>query len=360
MQVAEVAFPPTLTLYFKGDVSMDIYIEQIPAYVYKITCNTTNQFYFGSRFRNQKNKINPKDDIWKKYFSSSKEIKKLINEHGKESFTIEIVLEDISYDICYWEEQKIIKENIKNPLILNKHFIDPDTRKNKFSNAGNKIDPLVRKTWKSTKKQYKFLNKNNEEIIINNLQEFCENNNLSYTSMIKVNSGTKKYHKGYRSTKNVCYISPKEKTYKFIDPQGNDIDIDDLTQFCKDNQLNRRHMVRVFKCVEKSHKGYTSFYEKDDPELLEIIENYKSKIERNYSYAKTEEEKEKISESIKGKNNPCAKKYTAISQNGEKVYLYGNIEEFCLLNHLRCPPHVHKCIKNNKPYKGWRFYKDHI
>jgi hypothetical protein len=116
-------------------------------YVYLVTNKITNEFYYGSRCKNVKENRTPEEDFWIHYFTSSKEIKKQIKEYGKELFDIQIIMKDEDYDKCYWFEQQLIKENIKNLLCMNGTYVDPDTKTNKFSTAGS-VRPLFSEEWR--------------------------------------------------------------------------------------------------------------------------------------------------------------------------------------------------------------------
>ena len=99
------------------------------SYVYKVTNKITNQFYYGSRTENVRKKRLPEEDLWKHYFTSSKKVKYLIEEYGIDSFDVEIVSRHDSYEECFWEEQRLIKESKDNPNRLNKAWVDPNTGK---------------------------------------------------------------------------------------------------------------------------------------------------------------------------------------------------------------------------------------
>ena len=45
---------------------------------------------------------------------------------------------------------------------------------------------------------------------------------------------------------------------RFLDINKNIVEIDNLTQFCKDNTLSKAAMYEVLRGIRKSHKGYTS------------------------------------------------------------------------------------------------------
>ena len=55
-------------------------------FTYLIHCTATNQYYYGSRYGKG---VHP-SSLWTTYFTSSKVIKNLIEEHGKESFIVSV------------------------------------------------------------------------------------------------------------------------------------------------------------------------------------------------------------------------------------------------------------------------------
>ena len=104
------------------------------AYIYRVRNTITNEFYIGSRIK----EVIPHEDLWINYFTSSKLVAKLINDYGKDSFIAEIIEIHEDKNQCYLEEQYLIKDNIQDPLCLNKQYrigdkrgfynIDPDVR----------------------------------------------------------------------------------------------------------------------------------------------------------------------------------------------------------------------------------------
>lgn len=105
-------------------------------YVYFIKHKITNEFYHGSRYENVKKCRTPESDFWVHYFTSSPRVKDLIEQYGKDSFDVSVIYQFGDHTVCYWLEQLLIKESIKDPLCLNKHYIDPDSDTRKFSRAG--------------------------------------------------------------------------------------------------------------------------------------------------------------------------------------------------------------------------------
>lgn len=66
--------------------------------------------------------MEPENDLWCKYFTSSNRVKQLIKEFGKESFEIEFTFRHADYELCFREEQRLIRENKDNTFCLNKAY----------------------------------------------------------------------------------------------------------------------------------------------------------------------------------------------------------------------------------------------
>lgn len=97
------------------------------AYVYKVTNRVTGEFYVGYRYRNQKLKTTPKQDLWINYFTSSNRIKEDVKKYGKESFMSEILFEHQDSLECWKQEQIIIKDHWDMPNIINGKYHDPNS-----------------------------------------------------------------------------------------------------------------------------------------------------------------------------------------------------------------------------------------
>lgn len=107
----------------------------ISGYVYYIKNTVTGHFYYGSRTANIRHRRTPQSDFWICYFTSSRTIKNMINEFGKEAFETSIILESCDTEEIYWAEQSLIKEHILNPLCLNKKYQDRENGNTIFSTA---------------------------------------------------------------------------------------------------------------------------------------------------------------------------------------------------------------------------------
>jgi len=88
-------------------------------YIYRVENLVTSEFYYGARYVES---TAPEEDLWIKYFTSSKKIKKLIADYGIHSFLTTVLEIHTDVDKCYQHEQVFIKENIHHPLCLNKQY----------------------------------------------------------------------------------------------------------------------------------------------------------------------------------------------------------------------------------------------
>jgi|AntDeeMinimDraft_6_1070357.scaffolds.fasta_scaffold03616_2 hypothetical protein len=90
-------------------------MEYIP-YTYIVKNKTTGLFYYGVKF--SKRDANPKL-FWKKYFTSSRIIKQLIEVYGKDDFDYQIrkTFSDATSAVKW--EQRVIKRIIKNEKCIN-------------------------------------------------------------------------------------------------------------------------------------------------------------------------------------------------------------------------------------------------
>jgi hypothetical protein len=90
-------------------------------YVYKLTHKETGQFYFGYR---SANKVPSSEDLGKCYTSGK------TTQKNFQDFNLEIIAEVFTHTSkhdAYWVEQELIRENVKNKLILNKRYQNENT-----------------------------------------------------------------------------------------------------------------------------------------------------------------------------------------------------------------------------------------
>ena len=103
-------------------------------YVYLITNFLTGEYYYGMRAKNVLLARTPEEDFWVHYETSSKRVKHLIHQYGKDSFAFEIVFRNDSFDACYQKEQELIGSHLGVVKCLNMYCRET----NKFSTYGNK------------------------------------------------------------------------------------------------------------------------------------------------------------------------------------------------------------------------------
>ena len=114
-------------------------ITPIPAYVYKVTCKWSGEYYFGFRAANTQQGRLPQDDLWIHYFTSSKVIAALLKSFPSTDFSAEVIAEYLDPDAAYWAEQLIIEQHLTDPLCINKWFRRREDGRKVFHNLGAKI-----------------------------------------------------------------------------------------------------------------------------------------------------------------------------------------------------------------------------
>lgn len=162
-----------------------------------------------------------------------------------------------------------------------------------------------------------FMDPDGNEITIKNLYDFCRKNHLDFPSMHRLAKGESKLksYKGW-SHKNSVRQRDYVKTYDgFIDPNGNSVGpVTNLAAFCRENGLEKSHMVAVAHGRLYSHGGWT--YQND-------------------------------------RENLGIKTYTGfIDPNGNSVIIT-NLQAFCRENDLEVV-HMRELIsEKRKSHKGW-------
>jgi group I intron endonuclease len=186
---------------------------------------------------------------------------------------------------------------------------------NIFNTAGSPGDTFAQ-VWEG------FVDPDGNEVTIQNLFDFCRKNNLDFPSMHRLAKGESKLksYKGW-SHKNSVRQRDYIKTYDgFIDPDGNHAgSITNLAAFCRENGLEKSHMVAVAHGRLYSHGGWT----------------YQNNRE-----------------------NLGIKTYTGfIDSNGNRVIIT-NLQAFCRENKLDVV-HMRELISGKrKSHKGWMWNLD--
>jgi group I intron endonuclease len=127
----------------------------------------------------------------------------------------------------------IISENIKeNPNIYNGNF---------------------------AAKTFFIFNPENELIEINNLCKFCRDKDLDYKKMYEVCYGRRSEYLGWKI--DIYAKNKREKEYFFISPEGLFTKVINLNKFCKENDLPIQTMRQIHKEIGVSCRGWKKYFE---------------------------------------------------------------------------------------------------
>lgn len=163
-----------------------------------------------------------------------------------------------------------------------------------------------------------FIDPDGNEVTITNLHEFCRANGLDNSSMLRLASGKSKLksYKGWTHRN-----SPRQREYVktydgFVDPEGRPAgSITNLAAFCREHGLDKTHMVALSKGRVYSYKGWT--YDNDRQRL----------------------------------GSP--KTYTGFRDPHGKPVVITNLQEFCR-EHGLSAVHMHQVkASKRKSHKGW-------
>lgn len=136
----------------------------IKAYTYYLYHKPTNKKYYGVRWAKN---CSP-NELWVKYFSSSKKIWKLIEIYGKESFYFEIRKTFDNIDKAILWEEKVLKrlKVLTNPDWLNQNIsgcIKNEVQWLKGKNLPEHVKIAISNARKKTKGKYCWMHKDNHE-----------------------------------------------------------------------------------------------------------------------------------------------------------------------------------------------------
>jgi hypothetical protein len=124
-----------------------------------------------------------------------------------------------------------------------------------------KEESAIKKEISRKKKKYKIINQiTKEEIIIDNLKKYCRDNNLHEGLMFSVAHGKTKHHNKYIVYEiGREYLREKYDTPKYhvLNPDGLLLPIFDLISFCKEFELTYSALNRLIHGQASHHKGWT-------------------------------------------------------------------------------------------------------
>lgn len=105
-----------------------------------------------------------------------------------------------------------------------------------------------------------FRNPNGDPMTIVNLNNFCRQNHLDFSSLHRLSKGVGrlKSYKGWTHTNSVRQREYIKTHTGFIDPDGRPVaPIRNLAEFCRRYGLDKTHMVAVARARIVSHRGWT-------------------------------------------------------------------------------------------------------
>lgn len=129
----------------------------------------------------------------------------------------------------------------------------------------------------STKKPFKFSLADGSIIEGNNLSEFCRVNNLKFSQMRKVRSGEIFSHQGYFAIKS-NYKYKIKTIYRFLSIDDEVTYADNITNFCEQYELSRDSFHQMLSGKSAHCKGW--HLELLTPKQQRILDVYKSDIKR--------------------------------------------------------------------------------
>jgi len=165
-------------------------------YTYIIKFKLTGQVYYGVRFA----KGCSPDDLWKTYFTSSKVVKSLIKEHGKEAFDYEIRKTFDTADAAREWEEKVLQRMkvVSDDKWLNKtdkkSFIPPKNYKHSPDSIQKIIDSKI---------GFKFSKESREKMSKSHIGQVPWNKGIKYDNPKKRRPLTEEHKKSLRKPKKV-------------------------------------------------------------------------------------------------------------------------------------------------------------
>jgi hypothetical protein len=226
-----------------------IYSSNLP-YTYLIGWSNLNIWYYGRR--TAKN-CHP-SELWKKYFTSSKEVAKFRKDHGEPDI-IQVRKTFTDPKKCSLWECRLLKkiDAQHDPRFLNKRNGDY-----KWDTTG--INPSKESNIKRSKKLKKrIITKNHALKISKSLTgiKHTEQRRLNMSINGKGKFGNKGPHnKGKPNEKFAQMNRDNALTYIVTNPQGKQFIIKNLKEFCRQNNLTSTLAYYVCDGKQKQHKGW--------------------------------------------------------------------------------------------------------
>lgn len=136
-----------------------------------------------------------------------------------------------------------------------------DEHKEKISKSSKRnpiSEELKKKHLEVNSHEYELIDPDGNLHTGKNISEFCRINNLDHRCISRVMRGLQKHHKNWTKLGlNIdINFSKKHKVFKLKDQYGNIYEGTNLTQFCKDHNLNYNCIIRVLNGKRNFHFGW--------------------------------------------------------------------------------------------------------
>ena len=116
--------------------------------------------------------------------------------------------------------------------------------------------------------KYKIIAPDEKIFEVDNIEKFCSENHIYPNVFFKVVEGERKSVKGYKGMRfednEPRWKEKRGKAYKIIKPDGEIVEIFNLSNFCKENNLEYGKMITVLVGKSSNHKGYKCIRDGED------------------------------------------------------------------------------------------------
>lgn len=236
--------------------------------VYQIYNTVTGKRYVGSTITDFNKRWIIHKCLLRKNQHHSPYLQASFNKHGEDSFEY-IILEYCKPEHCIQREQWWMdlfgvynREYGYNATVLagnvTGHKVSEENKKKlSLVHKGNKYASGCKRS-EETKQKLRLA-----KLGTKFSKEYCEKRSLMYKGKNNPNYGKKHTEEARRKISN----SKIRFVYKIISPCNEEIIINNLREFCKDNSLDQAAMMRVVNGKANHHKGYKGFKLQDLKEL---------------------------------------------------------------------------------------------
>lgn len=226
-------------------------------YVYKITNITNGKIYVGQTIRSLEKRW--KQHIYNARRGSNKPLHKAIQKYGEEKFLVESLCK------CYSQSDLNEKEAeyglSLNALSPNGYSLKLGTGRGTVSEETRKRLSISHIGIQAGENNYWFgksrLGVESPHYGKSHTQETRQQISKAMKGRYDGENHPQYGTKHTEETKEKQRLKKVKKTYYFISPFGDKVEIKNVRKFCRDNSLHHGHMYAVAQGKEQQHKGWT-------------------------------------------------------------------------------------------------------